>query len=175
MKKTTHLLKLFSFSAFWALLLGWVIFAKLPVQATTQSNILVNSSKLDNISAALGQSATGTIAGTVTDMAGHPVANHLVQLYMYVDDPMGLSGWQQVQSVSTDASGIYTFTGNVYLNVGYKVGIHNAYGSSAPYMTEFFDNVGTLDAANLLTPTTGTPLIIANAQLTQGIIMGRVG
>ncbi len=81
MKKTTHLLKLFSFSAFWALLLGWVIFAKLPVQATTQSNILVNSSKLDNVSAALGQSATGTIAGTVTDMAGNPVANHLVQLY----------------------------------------------------------------------------------------------
>lgn len=103
-----------------------------------------------NISAALGRSATGTIAGTVTDMAGNPVANQTVRLYTFVDDPMGGSGWQIVQSVSTDASGIYTFTGNVYLNVGYKCRFTNSFGSSsAPYMTEYFDNVGTLDAADL--------------------------
>ena len=127
-----------------------------------------NAAILDVSNAIFTLSDTGFISGSVTDLAGTPIQNILVQVYTLEN----VRVWVASDKAKTDANGQYIIPG---LGTGsYKV-LFQTNSQSQNYLYEWYNDKNHFNAADPVAVTVGSTTANINAQLgVAGIISGRV-
>lgn len=115
--------------------------------------------------------STGAVKGVVTGDSDQPLANVRVNIYR-PENYTGFIFWDNFSSTTTDASGVYTFTG--LEDGGYRIGFQPE-DSPRVYFPEFYDNATQVWEGTDITITAGSMINNINAQLSSGAhIKGRV-
>ncbi|MFN8487343.1 MAG: carboxypeptidase regulatory-like domain-containing protein [Caldilineaceae bacterium] len=115
---------------------------------------------------------TGSIAGHVTDRNGQPLTGIKVSAYRYATDNANNVLWPREEKTFSDASGAYQLA---YLDAG-RYRLLFEYTQWPPhYLSAYYADAKTLDAATDITVTPGAAVAGIDAQLDQsGHITGKV-
>jgi hypothetical protein len=118
-----------------------------------------------------GIDATMTLPGRISGRISAPGATDLSNIDVAVYEPDGDGGWDLLDDVSAASDGTYDL-GGLVSGTMYKV---RFYDYSGTYLTQFFNNKSTLDAANAVSVTAGSTTSGIDATLAAaGHVMGTV-
>ena len=105
----------------------------------------------------------GTISGRVVDEDNDPIEGATAIAYMYLS---GEKDWEWLGSADTDSNGVYTIYN---LPAGkYKIRFVDYYNYDPMFISEFYNNVTTIDAATNVTVKAGANTPGINASLDYG-------